>query len=47
MDVSENYSPTGPTALEDRVAKMLDLLERIMPVVEKLLKHPMLKRWIS
>jgi hypothetical protein len=32
---------------DERLNRMLDLLERIMPVVEKLLKHPMLARWVK
>ena len=35
---------------EERDAKLdqvLTILTRILPVVEKLLKHPMLKRWLN
>ena len=32
---------------EARLKRMLDYLERLMPMVDKLLKHPMLSRFLK
>jgi hypothetical protein len=39
--VEENETQT------EKIDRILATLDRILPVVEKLLHHPMLKRWLS
>lgn len=36
----------GPT-LEEKIDWIYDALRKLMPVVEKLLRHPMLNRWLK
>jgi hypothetical protein len=47
MEDLSTMSDGDTSSTEERLTRMLDILERIMPVVEKLLRHPMLSRWLK